>query len=49
MTHILQPNNFITFSESKYCQNHGQCSEKLEGADFWYGENIDHTEKKSYK
>ena len=31
MTHILQPKKFIPFSESKYCQNHGQCSEKLEG------------------
>ena len=24
------PKNFITFSESKYVQNHGQCSEKVE-------------------
>ena len=50
MTHILQPKNFLTFSESKYRQNHSQCSEKLEGglsseADFWLGENIDHAEK----
>ena len=30
MTQILYQKNFITFSESKYCQNHGQCSEKVE-------------------
>ena len=41
------------FSESKYGQNHGQCSERLKGgsaeADFWYGENIDHIVEKSSK
>ena len=30
MTQILYQKNFITFSESKYGQNHGQCSEKVE-------------------
>ena len=31
MTQILYQKSFITFSESKYGQNHGQCSEKVEG------------------
>ena len=31
MTQILYQKNFMTFSESKYGQNHGQCSEKVEG------------------
>ena len=31
MTQILYPKGFITFSENKYGQNHGQCSEKVEG------------------
>ena len=31
MTQILYQKYFITFSESKYGQNHGQCSEKVEG------------------
>ena len=30
MTQILYQQNFITFSESKYSQNHVQCSEKVE-------------------
>ena len=30
MTQILYQKKFITFSESKYGQNHGQCSEKNE-------------------
>ena len=46
MTQILYQQIFITFSESKYGQNHGQYSEKV---DFWHGENIDHAEKKSSK
>ena len=53
MTQILYQKSFITFSENKYGQKHGQCSEKVEGASaeagFWYGENIDHVEKKSSK
>ena len=31
MTQILYQKSFITFSENKYGQNHGQCSEKVEG------------------
>ena len=31
MTQILYQKKFITFSESKYGQNHSQCSEKVEG------------------
>ena len=46
MTQILYQKNFMTFSESKYGQNHGQCSEKV---DFWYGKNMDHVKKKSSK
>ena len=30
MTQILYQKSFITFSENKYGQNHGQCSEKVE-------------------
>ena len=30
MTQILCQKKFITFSERKYGQNHGQCSEKVE-------------------
>ena len=30
MTQILHQHLFVTFLESKYCQNHGQCSEKAE-------------------
>ena len=30
LTQILYQKNFINFSESKYGQNHGQCSEKVE-------------------
>ena len=30
ITQILYQKNFMTFSESKYGQNHGQCSEKVE-------------------
>ena len=41
----------MIFLESKYRQNHGQCSEKVEGAsdgaDFFHGENLDHPEKKN--
>ena len=53
LTQILYQKNFIIFSESKCGQNHGQCSEKVEGASvkaaFWHGENMDHAEEKSYK
>ena len=37
------------FLENKYCQNHGQCSEKWASvrADFFDGENLDHPEKKA--
>ena len=42
MTQILYQKSFITFSENKYGQNHGQCSEKVEGAsvraEFSFGE-----------
>ena len=38
MTQILYQKYFVTFSESKYGQNHGQCSEKV---DFGYGDNLD--------
>ena len=31
MTQILYQKNFITFSENKYGQNHGQYSEMVEG------------------
>ena len=31
MTQILYQKYFITFSEQSYGQNHGQCSEKVEG------------------
>ena len=51
MTQIFAKNNLITFSESKYCQNHGQCSEMVERGliQGWHGENIDHAEEKSSK
>ena len=53
MTQILYQKSFITFSENKYGQNHGQCSEKVEGArvraEFLFGEKIEHAEKKSSK
>ena len=32
MTQILCQKSFTTFSENKYAQNHGQCSEKVEGS-----------------
>ena len=55
MTQMLYQKSFITFSENKYGQNHGQCSERVEGGltsaepVFWYGENIHQVEKKISK
>ena len=53
MTQILYQKNFITFSESKYGQNHGQCHKRSKGVsdkvDFWHGENLNHAEKKRSK
>ena len=52
MTQILYQKGFITFSENKYGQNHGQCSEKVEGGlsgGLFLVKNIDLVEKKSLK